>query len=71
MNNREFGARGELMARDYLKSKGMRVLEMNYRCPIGELDIIAREGRRYVFVEVKRRMSTRFGRPGGGSAHFA
>ena len=41
----------------------MRVLQMNFRRPTGEIDIIARQRRTIVFVEVKRRSSLRFGRP--------
>lgn len=63
MNRRGFGAQGEADARDYLVRKGIRVLEMNYRRPTGEIDIIARQGRTTLFVEVKRRSSLRFGRP--------
>ena len=63
MNRRGFGAEGEQAARDYLVGKGARILEMNYRRPSGEIDIIARLRRRVLFVEVKRRSSLRYGRP--------
>ena len=63
MNNRGYGSEGEARARDYLVRKGARVLEMNYRRPTGEIDIIARQGRTLLFVEVKRRSSLRYGRP--------
>ena len=63
MNRRSFGAAGEHIARDYLVQKGARILEMNFRRPTGEIDIIARQARTVVFVEVKRRSSTRYGRP--------
>ena len=63
MNRRGFGAEGEQTARDWLTAKGIRVLEMNYRRPTGEIDIIAMEGRTLLFIEVKRRTSLRYGRP--------
>ena len=63
MNQREFGAEGEAAARDYLVAHGARILEMNYRRPTGEIDIIAKKGRIILFVEVKRRTTLRFGRP--------
>ena len=63
MNNRSFGGAGETSARAYLERKGMRVLETNYRRPTGEIDIIARQKKTLVFVEVKRRSSLRYGRP--------
>ena len=63
MNKRELGAEGEARARAYLLGKGAKILEMNYRRPTGEIDIIARQGRTLLFVEVKRRSSLRFGRP--------
>ena len=63
MNNRAFGAQGEMDARDYLTGKGIRILAMNYRRPTGEIDIVAREGKRVLFIEVKRRTTARFGRP--------
>ena len=63
MNRRGFGTDGELTARDWLTTRGIRVLEMNYRRPTGEIDIIAMEGRTLLFIEVKRRTSLRYGRP--------
>ncbi len=57
------GARGEERASGYLQERGYRILERNYRCPLGEMDIIARDGRTIVFVEVKARSSERFGSP--------
>ena len=63
MNKRRFGGEGEAEARAYLERKGAKVLEMNYRRPTGEIDIIARQGTAILFVEVKRRSSLRYGRP--------
>ena len=63
MNKRSFGGQGEADARAFLEQKGARVLEMNYRRPTGEIDIIARRGGTLLFVEVKRRSSLRYGRP--------
>lgn len=55
MNKRRIGAVYERQAAEYLKSKGYQILENNYRCRIGEIDLIARDGRYLVFVEVKYR----------------
>ena len=49
------GRWGEAAAADYLRKKRYEILGMNYRCPLGELDIIARQGAVFVFVEVKLR----------------
>ena len=57
------GARGEALAADYLKSRGFTVLEQNYRCRSGEIDLVAQQGNRLVFVEVKTRKSTLYGEP--------
>ena len=63
MNRRGFGTQGERDARDFLVGSGADILEMNYRRPTGEIDIIARQGPVICFVEVKRRSSLRYGRP--------
>jgi putative endonuclease len=57
------GARGEESVSAYLLEQGYRILERNFRCPLGEMDIIARDGGTIVFVEVKTRSSRRFGTP--------
>lgn len=49
----EVGRAGEAAAADYLRRSGYQVLERNWRCPIGELDLVCRRGETYVFVEVK------------------
>jgi putative endonuclease len=57
------GRRGELLAVEHLLGQGMVVLERNWRCDIGEIDVIARDGEVLVFCEVKTRTSNRFGHP--------
>jgi len=47
------GAHGEDVAAQALKRRGYNILEQNYRCPLGELDLVASEGKTLVFVEVK------------------
>ncbi len=64
LNQRQqFGKESEQLAATYLKRKGYRIIETNYRCPVGEIDIIARQKGILVFVEVKARRSSRFGSP--------
>ncbi len=58
-----FGARGEVVAARHLRENGFNILKRNYKCPAGEVDIIAREGETVVFVEVKARSGTGFGLP--------
>jgi putative endonuclease len=58
---RRFGQRGEELALKHLKKEGYKILEKNFKSPIGEIDIVAREGRTIVFVEVKARSSDDFG----------
>jgi len=57
------GQRGEELACRFLKEKGYRILERNYRCRAGEIDIVASQGNDLVFVEVKARSSRAFGDP--------
>ena len=57
------GKLGEAWGVEYLRRKGLRILETNYRSPIGEIDVIAKDGGTYVFVEIKTRRSIRFGEP--------
>jgi putative endonuclease len=56
-----FGKKAEDLAARYLKRRGYKIIERNYRTKAGEIDIIARQGRTLVFVEVKGRQSTRYG----------
>ena len=57
------GKEGEKIAAAYLKKNGYRIIEKNYRCVLGEIDIIAREKGALVFVEVKTRKSAELGYP--------
>jgi putative endonuclease len=61
----QFGKKSERLAAEYLRRKGYRIIETNYRSPMGEIDIIAKEKGTLVFVEVKARRSSRFGSPKG------
>jgi putative endonuclease len=54
-DRRDLGDEGELLAVRHLKRLGYRILVRNYRCPLGEIDIVARHGGVLVFVEVKSR----------------
>ena len=63
--HQQFGKKSERLAAEYLKRKGYRILETNYRSRQGEIDIIAREKDTLVFVEVKARSSRHFGSPKG------
>jgi putative endonuclease len=59
----EKGKRGEAFATEFLRKQGLEVVAQNVRCPLGEIDLIARDGPTLVFVEVKSRSSTAFGLP--------
>ncbi len=63
MRRRDTGILGEKLAKDFLKKRGYRILETNYRCPEGEIDIIARQKGYLVFVEVRTKTSLEFGSP--------
>ena len=57
------GRRGEQLAADYLVAKGYRIVERNWRCQTGELDLIAEEGETLVAVEVRTRRGQSLGSP--------
>lgn len=63
VDNRELGLVGENAAAEMLRIKGYRILRRNYRCKMGEIDIIASRGANISFVEVKTRRNDSFGRP--------
>lgn len=57
------GERGEMVACGHLREQGYRILETNYRCRIGEIDVVAQKNGRLVFVEIKTRAQDAFGAP--------
>ena len=64
MNTRgTLGADGEGIAADYLHARGYEIVERNFRCKVGEIDIVARRGGTIVFCEVKTRRTDRWGAP--------
>ena len=54
---------GESFAAEHLKARGYQILAQNYRAIRGEIDLVAQDGKRIVFVEVKTRRSLKFGLP--------
>lgn len=63
MNSGAVGVTGERLAAKYLERKGYEILERGYRPRHGEIDIVARDGKTTVFVEVKTRTGERHGTP--------
>ena len=63
MENKKKGEFGELIAEKYLRGKGFSILQKNWTCRWGEIDIIAEHKEAIVFVEVKYRTNTNFGAP--------
>lgn len=59
----ELGRRGERLAEAHLVARGCTVLDRNWRCAQGEIDLVVRDGDEIVFVEVKTRTSLAFGHP--------
>jgi len=60
--DQEFGKKGESIAVMHLKQNGYKIVEQNYRTKFGEIDIIAKERDTLVFIEVKARKTSAFGR---------
>ncbi|MEW9899416.1 YraN family protein [Chitinivorax sp. PXF-14] len=58
---KQSGPAAEAAAALFLQQQGLRIVERNYRCRFGEIDLIARDGNTLVFVEVKARASGDFG----------
>lgn len=63
ISKKELGKFGEDVSCIYLEQIGYRILERNFHCKQGEIDIIAKDKDEYVFIEVKTRSNIHFGRP--------
>lgn len=63
MQSNIYGKKSEIIAADFLKQKGYKILELNHKNKVGEIDIIAQDKEYLVFVEVKARLSRAFGDP--------
>lgn len=59
----DLGRRGEIVAAKWFEARGFVVLDRNWRCGVGEIDLVLRTGATTVFAEVKTRSSTAFGHP--------
>lgn len=62
-NKRSVGAAYEALAAEFLKEKGYEIVQQNFRCGLGEIDLIARKDGILCFVEVKYRKSDAYGYP--------
>ena len=63
-DNKEIGKLGEDLATKYLETLGYQIIERNFRCKVGEIDIIAKDKDEVVFIEVKSRKILSYGKPG-------
>lgn len=59
----KIGREGEALAVKYLKKNGYRIIERNYRCQLGEIDIVAVDRKTLCFIEVKTRSTDDYDRP--------
>ncbi len=64
------GKKGELLASQYLQKKGLQIIEKNWRCRWGEIDLIALQGKKLIFVEVKSRQTKNYGK-GLEAVHYS
>ncbi len=63
MNSQKLGREGEIKAKEFLIKKGYKIINQNWHCKYGELDIIAQLNDTFIFVEVKTRSTMIFGYP--------
>lgn len=61
--NFQFGKKGEAIAADFLKKKGIKILFTNFQNRFGEIDLIGSQNQRLIFFEVKLKITDRFGQP--------
>lgn len=57
------GRRGEQLAAEHLEAAGLTIVDRNWRCSLGEIDLVARDGDETVFIEVKTRAGLGYGHP--------
>ena len=62
-SRQRLGAWGERIAALHLEGKGYEIVARNWRCPLGEIDLVARAGELWLFVEVRTRRGTAMGTP--------
>ena len=60
---KQVGNKGESLAENYIKRKGYKIIQRNYRCRLGEIDIIAKDDDTIVFIEVRTKQNENFGSP--------
>ncbi len=68
-HNIKLGQKAETIAAAFLKEKKIKILNQNYRTPVGEIDIIAKEKDTIIFIEVKARTSVYYGLPQEAVTH--
>ncbi len=61
--NKSIGSYGEEIAENHIRNLGYEIMSRNFRCNIGEIDIIARDGNYITFIEVKTRYDKKYGYP--------
>ncbi len=64
MNQNNAGVEAEKLAATFLTERGLKLIAQNYHCRFGEIDLIMKEGKTLVFIEVRLRSNTRFGDAG-------
>lgn len=63
LSKKDIGKKGEQEGKKFLQEKGYNILKSNFRCPIGEIDFIAKDNSELVFVEVRTKTSEISGKP--------